>query len=439
MKSKLFLAPIFLFSAASARATSLSLGADYLLRGVSIQERDTSINGSSYYDQRLEAYLTTDLSKDVEASIRVQSITPWGQEGSTTPLTTRYPNSNGNAWIQNAFIRLPNIWKGNIAVTAGRQPIQWGDGQILSDDHLGFDAIRVNFHSPFRALEFDVDAFTAKINEGIRAEKDTDLHGLMIGYDRDTVRWEFMGLFDNNKNPGMYELGGTTTPFAAVSVARMIYGVRFITNLKDAYFKGAYYQQGGKVDRGVGTPDVTLKGSGYMVGLGGKQDTKKIGRFGALIEFSEGSGDKVGTPNTDEAFRPTFASRWSGLERQGYGRYFAATFSDAYSPSNPFANASASNDGLPDYTSGIQTGRLGFELTPWAEWTFSIDYYKYKAVNNLAGKKELGTEFDYGFEYRYSGLVTVRAVSSLFSVGEAFNPATKQDAGRTDVELEVKF
>ncbi len=437
---QLIIASSLLLPLSSAHsATSLNLGADYLLRGVKITPHDSRFRGSSYYDQRIQAYLTTDLSRDVEATVRVQSITPWGMESSTTPLVTRYPDANGDLFVQNAFVRLPNIWRGNIVVTAGRQPIRWGEGQILSDDDLGFDALRVNFRSPFRALEFDLDAFTAKISENINGQMDNDLYGLLIGYDRDTVRWEFMGLLDNNKNPGTYELGGATTPFAAASIDRLIYGVRFITNLRDAYFKGAYYQQGGTVERGVGQPDVDLKGNAYMIGLGGKQDTKKIGRFGALIEYSHGSGDKVSTPNTDEAFRPTFAGRWSGLERQGYGRYFAATFSDAYSPASPFAPASASNDGLPAYTSGIRTGRLGLELTPWAEWTFAIDYYQYKAVNNLAGKKELGTEFDISTEYRYSGLVTVRATMAMFSVGEAYDAAFKEDGERTDVEIEVKF
>jgi len=117
----------FLFSLTStARATNLSLGADYMLRAVSITERDAGIDDNSYYDQRIEAYLTTDLSKDVEASVRIQSITPWGMEGSSRTPVTRYPESNGTPWIQHAYLRLPNIWKDRIVLTLGRQPIQWG-------------------------------------------------------------------------------------------------------------------------------------------------------------------------------------------------------------------------------------------------------------------------------------------------------------------------
>src|SRR5260221_4475342 len=93
-----------------AYATDLSLGADYLLRSISTIEYDKGIEGQNYFDQQLQAYLTTDLSKDVEASVRVQSITPWGLEGSTTSApATRYPSANGNLWVQNAYVRLPGL------------------------------------------------------------------------------------------------------------------------------------------------------------------------------------------------------------------------------------------------------------------------------------------------------------------------------------------
>lgn len=425
---------------AALNATTLNLGADYFARNVSIEERDKTIPNNEYTDSRLSAYLTTDLSKDVEATIRVQSITPWGLEGSTTPLATRYPNANGSPWVQNAFIRLPNIWKGRGILTIGRQPIKWGDGQVLSDDDLGFNAVRLNVKSPWRWLEADVDAFTAKIAEGLNSNAgDTDLSGVQLGVDRDTVRWEFLALFERNKNTNSYELGADTFSVAASNIKRDIYGVRAVTNLKDAYLKGAYYLQGGKVIRTPNNNDVKLGGSAFMIGLGGKQDTKKIGRFGALLEYAEATGDNPDSGEKDEAFRPTFAQRWSGLERSGYGRYFAATLSDAYSPMNPFGPASAGNDGLPDGASGIQTSHFGVELTPWAQWTFYVDYFQYKALKRPIGEKELGVEFDYSIEYRYTGLVTFRASINKFTPGKAYDELTRQDASNTQLEAEIKF
>jgi hypothetical protein len=425
-----------------AHAANLSIGADYLLRGVAITERDNTITDNQYYDQRLSAYLITDLSKDVEATIRIQSLTPWGLEGSTSSaLATRYPDANGGLWVQNAFVRLPRIWKERIVLTLGRQPILWGDGAILSDDDLGFNALRAQVRSPFRFLPIDVDAFTAKVNEGMRTPTDIDVSGVLVGFDRDAIRWELMMLGESNESPSNYEMGSETSPVNASKIKRQIMGVRARTNLKDAYLTGEYYRQTGNVTRAPNASDITLGGDAYLIGLGGKNNTK-FGRFGALLEYAVGSGDDVNSAGEDEAFRPTYASRWSGLERRGYGRYFGASFADAYSPTNPFAPADSVNDGLPAGTSGIQTIRFGIESTPWSQWTFLFDYFQFKAQKNLVGPKELGTEFDYGVEYRYSGLVTFRAFLAQFRAGDAYTTTpidTRRNATLTSAEVEVKF
>ncbi len=439
-----------LFTPNFLHAANLSLGADYMLRGVATTERDKTIKSSRYYDQRLQGYLTTDLSKDVEASIRIQSITPWGLEGSSTPLVTRYPQANGGLWVQNAYARLPHIWNDRIILTVGRQPIQWGDGRILSDDELGFNAIRVQVKSPWRRLPFDVEGFTAKVKEGLSQPGDKDLHGGMLSFDSRVFRWDLMGLWEKSDGVEAYEMGSDTTTALASKIERQIYGARAITRLKDAYIKGEYYIQQGNVRRSPnGAEDIKLGGSAYVVGLGGKQNTEKLGRFGAVAEYSSATGDTPSTKGEDEAFRPTYASRWSGLERSGYGQYFAATFSDAYSPTQPFAPVDSTNTGLPPGTSGIQSIHFGLESTPWSQWTFSLDYFQYKADKRVSGPKDLGSEFDYAFLYRYSGLVTVRGSYVTFEPGEAFdNPdptsattfvSTKTKASRSSIELVLKF
>jgi len=427
----------------SVHATSLSLGADYLLRGVSTTERDKTIDGKDYYDQRLVGYLITDLSKDVEATVRVQSINPWGLEGSTTPLASRYPNANGNLWVQNAFVRLPNIWKDRVVLTLGRQPIVWGDGAILSDDELGFNALQAQIKSPWRRFDFDVEGFTAKINDSITGNKDTDLNGVLLGFDREIFRWEFMGLWEKNRGTQDYEMGAETSTLPTSNLDRMIYGVRLRTNVKDAYLKGEYYQQAGSFER-EGGQKIKLGGDAYILGLGAKQNTARFGRFGVVAEYAYSSGDKPSTPSIDESFRPDFAARWSGLERKGYGGYFAATLSDAYSPNNPFGAASAANSGLPAGTSGLKIIKFGIESTPWSPFTLSIYFYQYTASSNLSGTKDLGSEFDYGISYRYSGLVTFRASSNIFTPGDAYEDPSqiidnRKKASMNTFDAEVKF
>jgi len=424
-----------------AGATNLNLGADYMVRGVGIKERDSTFPGDHYYDQRLQGYMIADLSEDVEATVRVQSITPWGLESSTTPLITRYPNANGGLWLQNAFIRLPKIYQDKAVLTIGRQPIQWGDGLILGDDELGFNAIRLQLKSPWEQLGADLDVFTAKISEGLQTSQDTNLSGALLGIDRDLVRWELMGLFENSNNLQNYEAGSDTTTTVATKIDRKIFGARIRTTVKDAYIRAEYYIQNGSVRRLPPSQDIKLGGSAYSIGLGAKANTERYGRFGAVGEYSESSGDDPNTQGQDEAFRPTFASRWSGLERKGWGRYFAATLADAYSPTSPFAPASSTNTGLPPGESGIQSIHIGIEATPWAKWTFTVDYYQYKANKSVTGPKDLGTEFDYGVVFRYSGLVYFRGSTNLFTPGTAYQFAstTTQKASESDIQASLKF
>jgi hypothetical protein len=117
----------------------------------------------------------------------------------------------------------------------------------------------------------------------------------------------------------------------------------------------------------------------------------------------------------------------------------SSALSDVYASSQPFSNASSDNSGLPAGTSGIQTIRFGMEATPFPQWTFSLDYYQYKAQNNLVGSKELGTEFDYGVVYRYSGLVTVRAFMAAFSPGDAFPENNRRKAELSSIEINLRY
>jgi hypothetical protein len=239
-------------------------------------------------------------------------------------------------------------------LTVGRQPLAWGDGHILADDELGFNAIRLQAKSPWQKFDFDFDAFTAKISEGLQSNGDTDLHGAMISTQREIFKWELMGLWENNNSNENYQMGAETSSVAVPHLKRQIYGVRAQSNLKDAYLKGEYYIQRGEVDRKTsGLSNVELGGRAYSFGLGGKSNNTKFGRFGAAADYSEGSGDNPDTLGTDEAFRAPFASRWSGLERSGNGRYFASTFSDVYSSSNPFSPASSTYGTPPETTTSV--------------------------------------------------------------------------------------
>jgi hypothetical protein len=145
---------------------------------------------------------------------------------------------------------------------------------------------------------------------------------------------------ETNDAPSNYLLGGSTR--TASRVNRTFYDLRLFGDLKDAYYKLELALGKGNASTQAG--DVKIEGQSEKIELGAQTDTVRFGRFGVKALYASGSGDDPDSTDKDESFRPTFSKRWNGLQREGWGRHFAATPSDAYDPAHPF---SSEGTGLP--------------------------------------------------------------------------------------------
>ena len=429
---------LVVLSSALLRAdfNSLNLGVDYRLRGISIGNNDmqkTTKDSLDYYSNSARAYMTAWLNEDVEASFRAQSIGIWGLEGANDPLLahTRYPHADGTPWVEEAYVHLPNLFDKHLNFIIGRQPILIGDGMLVASDELGFDALRAQLRGPWHT---ELDVFTAKIAEALSSGKgDSDLKAAIFRAQQEDRHWELGFIQENNGSGGDYRLGIST--HTAARVDRRFYDGRLFGDLKDAYYKMEVAMQSGQASLGPDGSKVKLKGLGERLELGAQKDTEKWGLFGVKALFAQGTGDDNGTANVDEAFRPTFAHRWDGLQRSGFGSHFAATLSDVYDPNAPFA---AGSNGIPLGVSGVRTEGLGIFSTQKVFWTGSLDYYAYTAMESVTGLKNLGDEIDAKVTYRYTGFVTFNVGVSLFFPGNVYG----NDASRvtcTSFETHVHF
>ncbi len=411
---------------------SLNMGFDDRIRGVSIQNNDyrsDTRDKFNYQSHAIRAYMRAWLNEDVEASLRVQSLNIWGLEGTGAPVT-RYPSADGTPWVEEAYVHLPNFaWK-KVNLTIGRQPIVVGDGLLVSDDGLGFNGVRAQVDLPWRT---DADLFTAKVTEALSGRDDFDLYGLVLGADREHDRWEFSWIQERNEGVSQYQLGtGTAT---ATHVLRQFYGLRLFGNLKDAFYKLEAALQSGDARLLAPAGDVKISGTAQKLELGAQTDTVRFGRFGVRASYAVGSGDDNGTPGEDEAFRPTFARRWDGLQRVGYGRHYAATLSDAYDPSAPFSPTAT---GLPAGFSGIKTMGFGIFSTQAVRWTGSLDYHIYNSLTKPTGQNDLGAELDGELIYRYTGFVTFGFGTAFFFPGQVYGN-TASRVSRYTAEVHVHF
>lgn len=428
----LFLTLPFLGMSPAVRSdvSGLSVGLDYRLKAIAVLNPDAQGNtpgNLNYYSQSAAVYLNSQLNATTEARLRVRSLNIWGLEGSGTP-STRYPAADGTFWIQQASLRLTSLIGDRLALTLGRQPFQLGDGMLVSDDGLGFNGVLADL-SFGRGLTGKL--FTAKINESLGQGDDSDLHVVSLGMKRDENLWDLSWVREKSGATGTYQLAsGTTT---ATDVFREFYDFRFAGDLKDAYYRLELALQKG--DATLGGSNTSLSGSGQRIELGAQTDSPRWGRFGVKGLYASGTGDDAGTPTEDEGFRPTFAKRWNGLEREGSGAYYGASLSDVFQPGAPFA---AEGSGLPAGASGIKTLGLGIFTVQKVRYTFGLDYYIFDSRVKVAGENALGAETDLSLTYRHSSNVSFHAGAAYFFPGALYGPNASR-VSRYALETHIEF
>jgi hypothetical protein len=414
-----------------ADLSTLNLGLDYTLRGIGVQNNDTDTSTSdtlSYYSHQARVYMNGWLNKDVEAGLRVQSVNIWGLEGSTSAPASRYPSTDGTPWIEQMYIRMPHLIGKHLDLTLGRQPLVIGDGMIVSDDNLGFNALRARAYLPGN---FGLDLFTAKIEETLHDKKDSDLNGAVASLARGDNHWELSWIQESHKSPSTYTLGLSTV--TANNITRTFYDIRLFGDLKDAYYKLEFALANG--NSRVGDQNIKISGIAEKIELGAQSDTARFGRFGVKALYASGSGDDADTTDKDESFRPTFAKRWDGLQRSGWGQHYGATLSDAYDSQDPFSPTAS---GLPPGASGIKTLGFGIFTVQWINWTGSIDYYTYDSRVKVASENSLGAELDFGVAFRYTGDVTFNLGSATFFPGPIYGE-TASKVTRYTAETQIHF
>lgn len=411
-----------MLASASASAASLNLGADLRLKTRALSNPDFKNETNdhlNYTSQRLRLYLESKLKDNLEFNLWAQAIAPWGLEGSTQiAKATRYPSADGSVWIEQAYVMLqpaPDTrWP--ITLSLGRQPYILGEGFLVSDDTLGFDSVSLAAGTPWK---IDGEIFTAKARENLGGQTDRDLNIAMIGYDKQYTRLEAAYVAETDKTGAVYTVPATGASILTSETKRTFYDFRLKGDLKDAYYKLEYALQNGSITQPNGLGSFKLSGTGLVAGVGGRADSLRFGKAGAYVEWAEGSGDDPSTAE-DESFRPTYARRWNGLERIGYGNLFAATASDAFPFTTPF---DTEKRGMPAGSSGIQTLALKLDAVPHPDITVILGFYTYKARTTQASSNKLGSELDMEVEYRLYDNLHFNAGFNNFVPGEAFGQA----------------
>ncbi|MBU0951891.1 MAG: hypothetical protein KKH91_03555 [Elusimicrobia bacterium] len=456
-KLRFFSSAIFCIQccAIALNASSLNLDTDYKLTGVSYPNLDfdtsTSTDSRAYYTQRLRITLSGKFSPDIEIVARLQAIgvvgstIPYQQNASTTNTTVYfqqfdwqkkypYPNINFNPFIENAYIKAANFSGLPLELTIGRQPIEYGNGLIISDNNAGMNALRFAFDYP---AKLHSEFFTAKIAENFTQAKDFDLQGLIFKYPLKNSDLE-LGYFEEKDMSGTPYVQGRKSE-ATSNISKTFYD--FIVSKKGnwGFYSFEYAMQKGNIMLLNNQSD----SNGNLVELDGKafvaqgrliNDKTRLGKVQAYAllsgstgdsdSSSTGSGNKTNTAlesfDKDESFTPDFSRKYNGLRKSGWGEYFAGSLNDSLWDV-PRSLVNDSSYGAP-YYSGLGAFCIGLDFSPMYGWTFGVAQYAYSAseIYNPSGVSSMGQgggTGGAGLEYLSGVFLTGDINSRKYSLG----------------------
>ncbi|MFH1368868.1 MAG: hypothetical protein ABII64_07060 [Elusimicrobiota bacterium] len=392
-----FSASIFLLPSSRLFGDSLTVDTDYRLRGINYSNLDydktTSTDALNFYDQRLQISIKGKFGANVEIGSKITAI---GFVGTTTNyFNAPYPLTNFIPYIENAYVRMLNIADSGLDLTAGKIPMEYADGLIISDNGMGFNALKLSgsYVIPVPLLRKDIpfkgEIFTARVPNYIRPEANNkiNLYGGTGQIDLKKGSLFDFGFFEERDYTGTeYTQGVLSSPTR--SILKQYYDFKLGTYEKQAEYSFELIKQNGQI---IKDDMVNVKLDGMAYKMAGKLigDNTRLGRVEAKAFFAINSGDDNVTSldDADESFSPSQTKRWDGFEQGGYGELFGAT------PQGSFK-------GIPGQYSGVNTLSLGADFSPLYAWTFGVNYYLYSAsMGPNGGPPASGFERIFGAEY----------------------------------------
>jgi hypothetical protein len=372
---------------------SLSVDYDLNFRAASysnINYSSSSAQGAFVYAQHLSVNIVGKFDDNIEMSAKIASYGSSGKDDAVFFMP--YAGRAYEAFAQTAFLTFKDHINYDIAYAAsvGKQDFSYGDGFIVGDNNNGLLGARLKFDF---YKELALDLFAAKDNA-----RDFDVYGGSLKINLQPC--VEIGFFGERNNTGrLYYKGVLNEDMPIERDDKIFYDLR-ITGGNEKYKYGieAAKQQGNFSGVSLQTSDYDV----YAFCLEGSWKGSVANLFDAdataVFSFSNSEGDNV--------FNPSFAKRYDGISKTGYGTLFAASVSDSFLA-------------LPQGYAGINT--LGAKLNAYllSSLKASAALYFYSASDAPAGVKagalsglygakgDLGTEMDLSVKYSYKNYFDV--------------------------------
>ncbi len=423
---------------------SLLIDTDFKISGVSYSNFDydskTSTDAISYYTQRLRLGIGGKFSPGIKIQTVLQSLSV---AGSSAPFPSEvvwqrdlpYPFIDGTPFIENLYFRIDNAFDQPFDIVFGRQPLDYGDG-LFSDNTSGLMATRFIIKYP---ENFTGDLFMAKVSENFRGASDFDVYGIAGSYKHGNDIFKAIYLYESDRSGRVYTQGATSKKTS--KIIKNFYGGRLLRIDDFGEYKIGIAKQTGELKKESGS-NISLDGFAWDVSGILRAKKTKVGDVsaGLLLSMFSGDDDATSINDKDEAFRPTLAKRFDGLEPIGYGKLFAA-------------NMNTSAIDIHEGYSGINTIGLIFEFSPFFRWTFGINYFLFSAsehplklsVSASGFEKLLGAKYSLGVEMDlYMKFIHSKYIDAYFGYFRYTPPPEvfwekREPLSKYQVDINVKF
>jgi len=365
--------------------SALRVGADVETGGVSYSNPSyvkISTQTNSYMYEKTRIYLEGDLKQNVTVGVRILSRGIFGKEPGTkyTTIKSSVTFINYTPQIENAFIEFSEIKGLPVDVTLGRQPIKIGQGIIVDDDGLGFDAARISGYLPF---DINADAFLIKKYElaldSYTMETDSQMYA--VG-----ANW-------------VYEKDYNFRAYYFVEQSSSPLKKNFISLRADGAFKQGVDYRAEMIKSGG-----DYSGISYMIGMTAYSKLKRLGNSSVNFEYAVGSGKGNGL-----GFAPTYGHKMDGFEKSGYGEYFGASMTDFLGGDERMKSVGGQ---------GVHTTTLGLGIEPYKDLNINFDYFVLFSLDHpqLSDPGSyLGEEIDFTLKYKYNQNCTLKFIYGRFS------------------------
>lgn len=415
---RLFLSFCLLFLCSHSHA-AIRLGVETRQRARSINNidhNDITPDRDRYIGHRTRFYMEGDLPENVTLALKVQSRGVWGRPANapTTLLGSSITFTNQTPDIENIFVAFNDMGGLPATLTVGRQPLRIGQGFVVDDNGLGLNAVRFQVRFPFRT---DLDSFYIKTIEsaGVATSvSDQDGWGTVAG-------WEFRPL---HRFSAYYIAAFDKT--GATDIAQNFIGGRVAGRFKKygLDYRLEFIRGGGREkNKNTGATILPYRSNSIVAGVTAFATVKRFGDISFTLEHARGGGGNL----DHHGFSSPFARRFDGIEREGYGEYFAASLFDAF-------------EALPAGHSGIRTTKTEVSISPLKEGTLTVDYINFNSAS-VAGAgaaiKSLGFEFDASLAYQYSPAAKMKIGWAYFKPRNAF--VNKNASRMAFWEVEARF